>query len=53
MIHNLRLKSILGNFKIKGHTFEYEDFVARFFNMCIDEGMEHGKIMPSRAFCSD
>jgi hypothetical protein len=53
MIHNLRLKSILGNFKIKDHAFEYEDFVARFFNMCIDEGMEHGKIMPSRAFCSD
>ena len=53
MIHNLRLKSILGNFKIKDHTFEYDDFVARFFNMCLDEGMEHGKIVPSRAFCSD
>jgi hypothetical protein len=53
MIHNLRLKSILGNFKIKDHTLEYEDFMARFYNMCIDEGMEHGKIMPSRAFCSD
>ncbi len=53
MIHNLRLKSILGNFKIKDHTLEYEDFVARFFNMCIDEGMENGKIVPSRAFCSD
>jgi hypothetical protein len=53
MIHKLRLKSILGNFKIKDHTLEYEDFMARFYNMCIDEGMEHGKIMPSRAFCSD
>jgi hypothetical protein len=53
MIHNLRLKSILGNFKIKDHTLEYEDFIARFFNLCLDEGMEHGKIMPSRAFCSD
>lgn len=53
MINNLRLKSILGNFKIEDHTFEYEDFIARFFNMCIDEGMEYGKIVPSRAFCSD
>ncbi|MEE9352647.1 MAG: hypothetical protein V3U78_10330 [Thiotrichaceae bacterium] len=53
MIMNLRLKSILGNFKIEDHTFEYEDFIARFFNLCIDEGMEYGKIVPSRAFCSD
>ncbi|MEE9302356.1 MAG: hypothetical protein V3U84_01090 [Thiotrichaceae bacterium] len=53
MIMNLRLKSILGNFKIEDHTLEYEDFIARFFNMCIDEGMEYGKIVPSRAFCSD
>ncbi len=53
MIHDLRLKSILGNFKIKDHTFEYDDFLARFFNMCLDEGMEYGKIVPSRAFCSD
>ncbi|HEC05078.1 MAG TPA: hypothetical protein ENI84_02635 [Thiothrix sp.] len=50
---NLRLKSILGNFKIEDYTLEYEDFIARFFNMCIDEGMEYGKIVPSRAFCSD
>lgn len=53
MIHKLRLKSILGNFKIKDHALEYEDFIARFFNMCIDEGMEERKIVPSRAFCSD
>lgn len=53
MIHNLRLKSILGNFKIKDHTLAYEDFIARFYNMCLDEGMERGKIMPSRALCSD
>jgi len=53
MINNLRLKTILGNFKIKDHTLAYEDFIARSFNMCIDEGMEYGKIVPSRAFCSD
>ena len=53
MIMNLRLKSILGNFKIEDHIFEYEDFIARFFNLCIAEGMEYGKIVPSRAFCSD
>ncbi len=53
MIMNLRLKSILGNFKIEDHTLEYEDFIGRFFNMCIDEGMKYGKIVPSRAFCSD
>lgn len=53
MISNLRLRTILGNFKIEGYTFDYEDFIARSFNMCIEEGMEYGKIVPSRAFCAD
>ncbi|MEE9310760.1 MAG: hypothetical protein V3U64_07035 [Cocleimonas sp.] len=53
MIKNLRLRSILGDFLIEDHTIEYSQFMAQFYNFCIQQGMEAGKIVPSRAFCSD
>ncbi len=53
MIRNLRLRSILGNFQIEDHTIVYHKFMAQFYNFCISQGMEPGKIVPSRAFCSD
>ena len=53
MISNLRLQSILGNFKIEDTTIDYHSFMARFYNFCLEEGMTAGKIVPSRAFCSD
>lgn len=31
----------------------YSRFVPRLYNFCLSLGMEPGKIMPSRAFCSD
>jgi hypothetical protein len=40
-------------FKIEGMLMRYNIFVSRFYNMCKSLGMEQGKIMPSRAFCSD
>lgn len=53
MIKNLKLRSILGDFQIEDHTIVYHKFMARFYNFCIKQGMEPGKIVPSRAFCSD
>jgi len=53
MIRNLKLRSILGEFKIEDHTIVYHKFMAQLYNFCIKQGMEAGKIVPSRAFCSD
>ncbi|RTZ66873.1 MAG: hypothetical protein DSZ29_02130 [Aquificaceae bacterium] len=53
MISNLRLRSILGNFEIEEKIIDYHSFIARFYNFCLEEGMTAGKIVPSRAFCSD
>ena len=53
MIRNLKLRSILGDFQIEDHTIVYHKFMARFYNFCVGHGMEPGKIVPSRAFCSD
>ncbi len=53
MIKNLKLRSILGDFLIEDHTIEYNQFMAQFYNFCIKQDMEAGKIVPSRAFCSD
>lgn len=53
MIKNLKLRSILGDFKIENHTIAYHKFMPKFYNFCLEQGMEVGKIVPSRAFCSD
>ncbi|MEE9445293.1 MAG: hypothetical protein V3V19_06490 [Cocleimonas sp.] len=53
MIRNLKLRSILGEFKIEDHTIVYHKFMGQFYNFCLSHGMEAGKITPSRAFCSD
>ncbi|MCA9818065.1 MAG: hypothetical protein KC652_23335 [Cyanobacteria bacterium HKST-UBA01] len=43
----------LGEFFIEGKTFRYSSFMGRLYNFCKGLGFEKGKIMPSRAFCSD
>ena len=53
MIKNLKLRSILGDFQIEDHTIVYHKFMARLYNFSKKQGMEPGKIVPSRAFCSD
>ena len=53
MIKNLKLRSILGDFQIEDHTIVYHKFMAQLYNYCKKQGMEPGKIVPSRAFCSD
>ncbi len=46
-------KTILNDFKLDGMMMRYSQFVPRLFNYCLSLGMVAGKIMPSRAFCSD
>jgi hypothetical protein len=42
-----------GGFQIHGRMMRYNLFVPRLYNWCKSLGFEPGKIMPSRAFCSD
>ncbi|MBT7307212.1 MAG: hypothetical protein HN842_03295 [Gammaproteobacteria bacterium] len=46
------MKSI-GDFRLGQHMMRYSQFVPRLYNFCLSLGFEAGKIMPSRAFCSD
>jgi len=43
----------VGGFQIQGMMMRYNLFVPKLYNWCISLGFEPGKIMPSRAFCSD
>ena len=40
-------------FPMQGMMMDYNLFMPRLFNWCKSLGFEPGKIMPSRAFCSD
>jgi len=44
---------LMGDFQISGRLMRYSAFIPRFYNLCRSYGFEEGKIMPSRAFCSD
>jgi len=44
---------LLGDFHIEGVAMRYSQFVPRLYNLCLSLGFKPGKIMPSRAFCSD
>ena len=43
----------VGGFQVQGMMMRYNLFMPRLFNWCKSLGFEPGKIMPSRAFCSD
>lgn len=43
----------VGGFQIQGMMMRYNLFVPRLYNWCVSLGFDVGKIMPSRAFCSD
>lgn len=43
----------VGGFDIQGRMMRYNLFMPRLYNWCKSLGFEPGKIMPSRAFCSD
>ena len=50
---NIDIKGALDDFSLEDTTFPYNGFVARLYNFCRSLGFEQGKILPSRAFCSD
>lgn len=50
---NLNMKGLLGAYRIEGMMMRYSLFIPRLYNLCKELGFEPGKIMPSRAFCSD
>ncbi len=43
----------VGGFKVRGMAMRYNLFMPRLVNWCKSLGFEPGKIIPSRAFCSD
>ena len=44
---------LLGAFHMSEVAMRYSQFIPRLYNLAISLGFERGKIMPSRAFCSD
>ncbi|OQX30623.1 MAG: hypothetical protein B0D96_07510 [Candidatus Sedimenticola endophacoides] len=47
------ISSLLGSFDMAEVSMRYSRFMPRLYNLAISLGFEPGKIMPSRAFCSD
>ena len=45
--------NLLGSFHMADVAMRYSDFVPRAYNLALSLGFTAGKIMPSRAFCSD
>ena len=47
------MQNVMGDFQLDGRMIRYSQFVPCFYNLCKSYGVEPGRIMPSRAFCSD
>ena len=47
------MSSPMGGFQIQNMMMRYNLFAPKLYNWCKSLGFEAGKIMPSRAFCSD
>ncbi len=47
------ISTTLASFRMADMPMRYSQFVPRLYNLAISLGFERGKIMPSRAFCSD
>ena len=47
------IRTLMADFHIAGMMLRYSAFIPRLYNLCKSLGFEPGKIMPSRAFCSD
>jgi hypothetical protein len=47
------ITSLLGAYHMSEVSMRYSRFMPRVYNLAKSLGFEHGKIMPSRAFCSD
>jgi hypothetical protein len=53
MERSIVMPYLMGDFKISDRLIRYSEFVPRLYNLCKSYGFEPGRIMPSRAFCSD
>lgn len=51
--HRASIDSTLRSFHLDGRMLCYNSFVPKLYNWCLSMGFSPGKIMPSRAFCSD
>lgn len=47
------ISGLINDFQINERMMRYNLFVPKLVNLCASLGFEHGKVMPSRAFCSD
>ena len=47
------ISGLLGSFRMAEVAMRYSEFVPRLYNLTKSLGFAQGKIMPSRAFCSD
>ncbi|MDX2456924.1 MAG: hypothetical protein QNL87_05400 [Gammaproteobacteria bacterium] len=47
------ISSLLGAYHMSEVSMRYSQFMPRAYNLAKSLGFKHGKIMPSRAFCSD
>ncbi len=47
------MQNVMIDFQLKNNMMRYSKFMPRFYNLCKSYGFEAGRIMPSRAFCSD
>ncbi len=47
------ISTALQSFRLEGNMLCYNSFVPKLYNWCLTLGFTPGKIMPSRAFCSD
>ena len=47
------MNHIMGNMRLGGMAIRYSQFVPKLYNYCLSLGFDPGRIMPSRAFCSD
>ena len=47
------IPSALQSFRLEDRMLCYNNFVPKLYNWCLSLGYTPGKIMPSRAFCSD
>lgn len=47
------VSSALQSFRLDARMLCYNSFVPKLYNWCLSLGFSPGKIMPSRAFCSD
>ena len=51
--HRASISSALQSFRLEDRMLCYNSFMPKLYNWCISLGFTPGKIMPSRAFCSD